>query len=560
MAGLAVGTSLAAQPPAPIAPRPNPREWSSGGPLLPEQAAFDVTHYDLAFRVDPADSTLQGDATIHARVVAPLSWIVIDLDSAYTVDRITDRDDQPLSFERRRLRLWIRPHRPLAAGETFAVRIRYGGQPRIAPRPPWIGGIQWARTPSGDPWIATTAVNEGADLFWPVKDHPSDKADSVRIRITVPRGLVAASNGRPLGAQDHEDGTTTWQWLVSTPISNYNVALNIAPYREVTRQYRSVAGDTIPVTYWVLPEHLAEGEKLADEILLHLRFYEDLLGPYPFRADKYGVVETPHLGMEHQTIIAYGNRYQQNRYGFDELHQHELAHEWFGNLVTARDWSDYWLHEGFGTYMQPLYVERTRGAEAYRELILTQWKAARNRRPIAERGPLSAGEVYFNPPDYLAGDGDIYGKGSVVLHTLRFLVGDSVFFPMLRRWLYPTPAAERVVDGTHVRLVSTAEFVAHASRMAGRDLGWFFDVYLRQPELPRLEVTRAGGRLELRWRVPKGLPFPMPVEVEIDGVTRRVALPGGRAVVPVPATSRVAIDPGFWVFRSLDSTEVRSRK
>lgn len=543
------GGALAAQAPAPIAPRPNPREWSSGGRLIPEQRAYDVTYYDLAFRVDPADSTLQGDATIHARVVAPLRWIVVDLDSAFTVDRVTDRDGAALPFEHRRLRLWIRPAAPLAQGQTFAVRIRYGGQPRVAARPPWIGGFQWARTPNGDPWIATTTVNEGADLFWPVKDHPSDKADSVRIRITVPRGLVAASNGRPLGVDRNDDGTATWNWLVSTPISNYNVALNIGPYREVTRRYPSVAGDTIPVTYWVLPENVAQGEKLADEILDHLRFYENLLGPYPFRADKYGVVETPHLGMEHQTIIAYGNRYQANRYGFDELHQHELAHEWFGNLITARDWSDYWLHEGFGTYMQPLYVERTRGPEAYREMILTQWKATRNRRPVAEPGPLTAGEVYFNPPDFLAGDGDIYGKGSVVLHTLRFLVGDSLFFPILRRWLYPTPAAERVTDGSQVRLVSTDEFVAHASRMARRDLKWFFDVYVRQPELPRLEVTRSGRTLRLRWKAPKGLPFPMPIEVEVDGVTRRIPMPGGAATVRVAPESRVAVDPGEWVFR-----------
>ncbi len=539
---------------AQLAPRPEPKRWSSGGALTPEQAAYDVRFYQLRFAVDPADSSVAGDATVHARVLAPLDWIVLDLDSAWTVRSVGSADGAQLRFERRGLTLWIRPAAPLAPGDQFAVRIRYDGKPRIAPRPPWIGGFQWARTPSGAPWIATTAVNEGADLFWPVKDHPSDKADSIAIDITVPRGLVAASNGRSRGSRDNGDGTVTWQWFVSTPISNYNVALNIAPYRTLERRYLSVSGDTIPVTYWVLPENLAKGERLIDEMLEHLRFYESLLGPYPFRADKYGVVETPHLGMEHQTIIAYGNEYRANPYGYDELHQHELAHEWFGNLTTASDWSDYWLHESFGTYMQPLYTERLRGSAAYREVILGQWRAAKNRRAIAEPGPLTAAEVYFNPPDYLQGDGDIYGKGSVVLHTLRYLLGDATFFPMLRRWVYPSDSLEQITDGRQVRFVTTDELVTFVSAVAGRDLSWFFDVYVRAPALPRLIETRTDSTLTLRWVTAGQRPFPMPVDIEVDGVRRRYPFERGVEVLRVRRNARVRIDPDFWVFRQLSDS------
>jgi hypothetical protein len=189
-------------------------------------------------------------------------------------------------------------------------------------------------------------------------------------------------------------------------------------------------------------------------------------------------------------------------------------------------------------------------------MIVAQWDGTRNRRPIAERGPLTAAEVYFNPPDYLTGDGDIYGKGSVVLHTLRFLVGDSVFFATLRRWVYPTRALERATDGRQVRLVTTDEFVAHASRMAGRDLRWFFEVYLRRAELPRLDVQRKGSRLTLRWRAPGGLPFPMPIEIEVDGVTRRLAMPGGAGSAEVGAAARVSIDPGRWLLRSISAAEL----
>jgi aminopeptidase N len=535
-----------------LAPRPNPREWSSGGILSPEQAAYDVGFYEITLRVSPADSTIGGSGAIHARVTSRLEWIVIDLDTAFAVSRVSDltRPDGPaLQFERRRFKLWIKPALPLEPGDRYAVKIDYRGRPKIAPRPPWHGGFQWARTPSGAPWIATTTVNDGADLYWPVKDHPSDKADSVALHITVPTGLVVAANGRSRGSRDNGDGTTTFDWFSSNPVSNYNVALNIAPYRTATRSYQSVTGETIPVTYWVLPENLEKGEKLIDEMLLHLRWYEERLGPYPFRADKYGVAETPHLGMEHQTIIAYGNNYRPNQFGYDELHQHELSHEWFGNLITAKDWSDYWLHEGFGSYMQPLYAETLRGREAYLTVIRQQWRGARNRRPVAERGELTAGEVYFNPPDYTSGDGDIYGKGAVVLHTLRYLLGDSLFFTTLRRWLYPSAEAEKVTDGRQVRLVSTDDFVAHVSKMAGRDLGWFFEVYVRQPKLPRLLESRSASGLTLRWDVPGGLPFPMPVEVSIDGVVQRVEMAQGRASIAAPREAKVVVDPTEWIFR-----------
>jgi aminopeptidase N len=440
-----------------------------------------------------------------------------------------------------------RRHRP---GDSVAVRIAYRGRPRIAERPPWIGGFQWARTPSGAPWIATTCVNEGADLWWPVKDHPSDKADSVGITITVPRGLVVATNGQPRGERANPDGTTTFAWMVTTPISNYNVALNIAPYRTITRTFRSVTEESFPVTYWVLPENYSKGVALMGEIVAHLRFYEELLGPYPFRADKYGVAETPHLGMEHQTIIAYGNQYRKNADGYDELHQHELSHEWFANLVTARDWSDYWLHEGFGSYMQPLYAERLHGKAGLRRAVERLRPGVRNRHPIARRGELTAGEVYFEPPDYLRGTGDMYGKGALVLHTLRYLVGDSVFFPTLRRFLYPTPASERVTDGSQVRLVATDEFVRHAGAMAGRPLEWFFEVYVRRAALPRLDVTRTDSTLVLRWVAPDGLPFPMPIEVEIDGRRERIEMTEGRAMRWLPRTAQVTIDPDGWVLRA----------
>ena len=551
---VALGAALAAGGPSLFAqaPRPNPREWSSGGRLIPEQAAYDVSFYDLALRISPSDSTIGGALTAYVTVTRLLTQFVLDLDTVFVVSSATDLSGggkHPLVVERRGGRIWMRLAAPLRPGAELVVRVEYGGRPRIAARPPWIGGFQWARTADGSPWIATTCVNEGADIWWPVKDHPSDKPDSVALHFTVPRGLIVASNGQPRGQRENPDSTTTFDWTVTTPISNYEVALNVAPYKLLSRMYTSTAGSVIPVTYFVLPENVEKGDRLTDEIVAHLSFFEHLLGPYPFRADKYAVVETPHLGMEHQTIIAYGNQYRKNPEGYDELHQHELSHEWFGNLITARDWSDYWLHEGFGSYMQPLYAETLRGKEAYHTVIARLRAGIKNKYPVAPRGPLTAGEVYFEPPDYLASTGDMYGKGAVVLHTLRGLVGDRLFFQLLRRWLYPTPDWERRTDGSQVRLVDTDQFIALAERMTKRKLGWFFAVYVRQPALPKLVMTRAPGQVSLRWETPGRLSFPMPIEVEIGGERRRIEMPNGRAVIRLPADARFAIDPDQWVLR-----------
>ena len=284
--------------------------YDSGGSLLPEQAAYDVISYDLAVEVFPDRKAIRGTLTATARVGSPISWFVLDLDPLLDVSSIEDASGGgTLDFERRGGRLWIALGTTRQPGEMVAVKVAYGGTPREAKTPPWDGGFTWAKTPSGAHWIATTCQGEGADVWWPVKDHVSDEPDSMEIHITVPEPLVAASNGRLDRVEDHEDGRRTYHWRVSTPINAYNVALNIAPYETIEGELTSVAGETFAVTFWVLPEDVERGRVLFEEILAHLRFYEETVGPYPFRADKYGVAQTPHLGMEHQTIIAYGGKF-----------------------------------------------------------------------------------------------------------------------------------------------------------------------------------------------------------------------------------------------------------
>ncbi|MEM6335045.1 MAG: M1 family metallopeptidase [Bacteroidota bacterium] len=525
------------------------RPTDSGGPLMPEQAAYDVTFYDLDLDVRPETKSIAGTIEVHGRMLHPLEHFVLDLDTLLTASetwQVRNGERLPATFEQRGTKLWISLDGTRQPGEPVQVGVQYEGVPRVAPNPPWVGGFTWSETEDGSPWIATSVQGDGADVWWPAKDHPSDEPDSMRMRYTVPAGLVAASNGRLLAQETLGDGREAYTWFVSTPINNYGVALNVAPYRVISDTYVSTAGDSLEFSFYTLPESYEKAEVLFPELIEHLRWYEETIGPYPFRADKYGVVETPHLGMEHQTITAYGNQFREGQDGFDWLHHHELGHEWWGNLVTALDWRDFWIHEGFCAYMQPLYGEHLEGRGKYHEMIMRSRKGVLNVLPLAPRESMSENDMYLLPPDGLRSNSDIYAKGAWVLHTLRYLIGDEDFMVFLRRMAYPDPAMEAITDGRQVRFATSDDVVNVAEAVTGRDLEWFFEVYLRQPALPKLAQERIGDVLALRWDVPGDRPFPMPVDVVIDGATQRVELP---ASLTVPAGAEVQVDPNVWILR-----------
>ena len=525
--------------------------YDSGGQMLPDQAAYDVAHYDLDVRVEPADSSISGTLTMTASLEAPERTIGLDLDPLLDVTGVragTGGALEAATWERDGGRIRIELPSDASVGQTFSVSVDYGGQPRVAPRPPWDGGFTWARTPDGSPWIGTSNQMIGADVWWPVKDHVSDKPDSMTISVTVPEPLFVATNGRLRGVAETEPGYRTFEWFVSTPISSYNVSLNIAPYVQLDTAVTSLTGETFPISFWVLPEDEEKGRVLLDEIVDHVRWFEIVVGPYPFRADKYGVAQTPYLGMEHQSIIAYGGNFENGAmtggvdWGFDALHHHELSHEWWGNMVTNADWKDMWVHEGFGTYMQALYLEDKQGIDRYHAYMNSFVHRIGNQKPVAPRETTSAQEIY-------AGH-DIYFKGAWVLHTLRYLIGNDALRLSLRRMAYPTPEIWRASDGTQVRFVDTDDYVATVEEVTETDLDWFFDVYVHSAELPTLELTRREGALDLAWSTPHGLPFPMPVDVEVDGRTQRVEMPSGRATVEVPAGATVAVDPEGWILKT----------
>jgi len=516
--------------------------YDSGGPLIPEQAAYDVTYYDLSLQVFPADSSIRGHVGITAKVVQPLDWFVIDLDTLLSIDRIVGKTGLSRNFDRQEGKVWINLETTRQAGEMISLQIYYHGKPHVAVRAPWDGGITWAKTKDGSPWIATTCQGEGADIWWPVKDHISDEPDSMGIHIRVPDPLFCATNGRLRSVEPHQDGTTTYHWFVSTPINNYNVALNIAPYLLIEDSYDGVAGDRFPVKFWVLPEDYKQARTFFPQIIEHLRYFEQTLGPYPFRADKYGVVQTRHLGMEHQSIIAYGAHFNNSAmtgkdWGFDALHHHELAHEWWGNLVTCSDWRDMWIHEGFGTYMQALYLEETQGIKKYHEYL----KSIRdfwNIEPVAPLESKSAEEISVS---------SVYFKGAWILHTLRYLIGDDKMGQLLRRMAYPDPELENISDGKQVRFASTSDFLSLAESVYGKNLDWFFNVYLRHSRLPVLESEIENNQLKIYWKAPDDLDFPMPVDIQMGNEIRRLEVPSEGTVVKLPEGMDPIIDPDKWL-------------
>jgi aminopeptidase N len=528
---------------------------NSGAQRSPGQQALTFDAADLSLRIEPESRSLRGDALLTFGTRAPLDRIELDLDRNLPIDAIAV-DGRPLAADRWRNpdgKLTITLPQRLEPGRHVKIRVTYHGTPHVAKRAPWDGGFVWARTPDGRPWVASAVEGEGCDLFWPCIDHPTGKPAVVDEHITVPAPLVAAGNGVALGMTE-ADGWRTWHWRAKHP-STYGVAINVGPYEMLSGDYRSRYGNVIPLRLWYLPQNKAHAKALFAEFPRMLDFFESTIGPYPFGDEKMGVVETPHKGMEHQTINAYGNRYVKTAYGYDDLLQHEFAHEWFGNQLTNADWDDMWLHEGLASYMQPLYMQYLHGDQEYYAALMQQRASIRNKAPLVSGKHKREEDVY----DIKRGGpgGDIYTKGSLVLHTLRGLIGDDAFFRAVRELVYgrPDPRPGNFAP----RYATTPDFIAIVDRVSGRDLDWFFQAYMYQAALPELVAARRGDTLELTWKTAGNTPFPMPLDVRVG--TRVVTLPmaDGHGSIVLPPHVTYTIDPHSKILRRERRFEIFQR-
>jgi aminopeptidase N len=510
----------------------------SGGRLPASLAAYDVRHYDLSVKVEPADKRIEGLSTVTVETLAPIETFEVNLDGRLEVTSARV-DGAEHAFGHSDGSIVVELPDAWEVGERHEVTIAYSGEPKVALRPPWIDGFVWSETPSEEPWIGVTGQGDGGDNWWPCKDHPSDEPDEgMDIALTFPSGLVGLANGRLMSEVDNGDGTTTTRWRVRYPINNYLVTVNIGPYVRIEERYSGIDGTLDePLVFWSVPEYEEYARVMWRQMPRILDVLGRRFGEYPFFEDKFAVAHAPYYGMEHQTLVAYGALFTDNEYGFDDLLLHEVAHEWWGNKISVSDWADFWIQEGFATYAEAIYVLDTLGEERYLDYM------ARLRQRVDNDHPLVRGKNLTSAGAY---SGDIYFKGAWVLHTLRWLLGDEDFFEII--WRFAND--EQYAYG----LVSSNDLVDLVQEVSGRDISWFWERYLYRADEPswRTEGRREGDRerIAVTWDESS---FELPLPVSIGGEERRVEMPSGRASFLVERGATVEIDPlGQILARSAD--------
>jgi aminopeptidase N len=393
----------------------------------------------------------------------------------------------------------------LKPGTYHQVQVRFEGKPQVAVRPPWDGGWIFSKDRMGRPWMSVACQGLGASVWFPCKDHQSDEPDSARFSITVPDTLAAVSNGRLRSVEKKDNGTSTWTWAVTNPINNYNIIPYIGKYVHWEETYAGEAGN-LDCSYWVIDYNLEKAKAQFTQVRPMLQCFEHWFGPYPFYADGYKLVESPHLGMEHQSAVAYGNGFVNGYRGndlsrsgwglkWDFIIIHESGHEWFGNNITSEDLADMWIHESFTNYSETIYTECQSGREAGSAYVQGTRTLIENESPIVGRYGVNE-----------EGSGDMYYKGGNMVHYMRQLIGnDSVF-----------RAAMRDMNTTfRHQTVTYADVLQCWNRNTGKDFTRLFDQYLKDIRIPILQWQVKGGKLRYRWSncIPG---YDVPVRVMVD--------------------------------------------
>ena len=515
---------------------------SSGGPLKALQAAYNVNYYNLDLTIDHNALIIDGSLLCRVEIIHPIDTLLLDLDDPFTIDSILYRKNgggfSVTTFTHTEEKIYIDLPETAITGDLVSVQIFYNGAPQIAINPPWEDGFVWEQTSTGAPWIGVACEFEGADIWWPCKDHPTDEPDSMDMSFTVADPLMCVSNGQYLGSVSNGNGTSTFKWFISTPINNYNVSIYAAEFMLIDYNYMSTIGDSIPFAFWVLPEDYTTAVNYMDVFLAEFNFLESICGPFPFGTDKHGWAHAPYLGMEHQTIIAYGHDFTTNNWGYDYIHYHELAHEWYGNLITAKDWADIWIHEGIATYTEALYVEHLSGMSMYHQFMDEMRPGNYHPQPLAPYANLTAQQGFYLEP---------YGRGASVMHTLRYHLGDEMFFELLKRWTYPDSTDYDNTNGRQCRILSTEDMKVQAEDVTGIELDPFWDVFFREISYPYLDVVRGFDETTFNWQTENGVLLDVDVPIKVNGIDMVVEMTDGFGTAAILPDDLLVIDPKQWI-------------
>jgi aminopeptidase N len=492
----ATNAQQTAQPQTPQTPSAPTRADILRGAYGPYRANNDLLYYHLDVRVDPEKKFISGKNTIRFKMLNDDTRIQLDLHTALHVDKILLGTTE-LKYEREFGAVFVDFPQTLRAGRVYSIDFYYSGNPLETGR---FGGIAFRKDPSGHPWINTACEGIGASIWWPNKDQWRDEVESMQISVSIPNDLVDVSNGKFMGKTDLGDGYTRWDWLVHYPINNYDVSLNIGNYQH----FSDKLGD-LPLDFYALPEDLDKAKKQFVQVKGMLQAFQHYFGEYPFKKDGYKLIEVPYSGMEHQSAVTYGNHFA-NGYlerdwtgvgislRFDFIIIHESGHEWFGNSITAADPSDMWIHEGWTTYLECLYVEYMYGHDDYLKYVNAYKSKVKNTKPIiAERG------INAEPPQ------DQYFKGALFLNTLRSVVNDDPRWFKLIHDLY---------QHFKYKNIMTEDIVQFFNQKTAKDMTPIFNQYLRHTAIPTLELkfNEGEGTVAYRWKVDEP-GFAMPVRV-----------------------------------------------
>ncbi|QYA25768.1 M1 family metallopeptidase [Gramella sp. MT6] len=470
------------------------------GSLRPERTSFDVQKYHLKLKVEPKEQFISGSNVISFKVKSDMPVMQLDLFKNMQIDSIMHGNEK-VDYKRRYNAVFIQFEEALKQGRTDSIEFFYHGNPVVAENAPWDGGFVWTEDEEGNPWVGVAVQGTGASLWYPNKDHQSDEPEEARLDIAVPNGLMNVSNGRLIGEKDLGNGFTEWSWKVVNPINNYNIMINIGNYEHFSDNYKDLSLD-----YYVLPYNLKKAKEHFTEVKDMMACFYEKMGPYPFEEDGFKLVETPYLGMEHQSAVAYGNKYLKGYLGndlsgtgiglkWDFIIIHESGHEWYGNSITAKDIADMWIHEGFTSYTESIYTECQYGKEdALKYIRGIRQNIGNNRKIIGDYGVNAEGS------------GDMYYKGANLLNMIRSIYDDDELWWNTLRDYTNTFKHQTITTG------DTEDFFDKATNV---DLKPVFDQYLRHASLPVLQLRQADDQILYRWNADV-INFKMPVDVIID--------------------------------------------
>ena len=457
------------------------------GSLNENRDWFDIKKYTLYINPNLETHSLEESVVVwESKVVKKHNKIQIDLQQPLLIDSIQFSALIPTTnsyavWNKRRKINFTREGNiaiaiidtTLSIGATFQLSIAYHGKPREAVRPPWDGGWIWKKDANGKPWVSVACQGLGASVWYPCKDIQSDEPDNgVNIYIKAFDGLQSLSNGRAVVFE--EGSNMDGHWMVRNPINNYNIIPYIGDYVGWSEKYKGLKGD-LDIHYWALREDSAKARIQYLQVPQMIKAFEYWFGPYPFYEDGFQMIQSPHLGMEHQSAIAYGNKFANGYLGrdlsgsgwglkWDFIIVHESGHEWFANNITSKDIADMWVHEGFTNYSETLFTEYYYGKEAGNDYNFGSRKNIKNDRPII-------GHYGVNEE----GSGDMYSKAGSMIHGIRHAINNDSLFRSILVGLNK--------DFYH-QTVTTAQIENYISTKSGINFSKVFDQYLRTTQIP----------------------------------------------------------------------------